>query len=125
MYYSVLELPKIMAKPCDSLWMSIIFPHRVQPTVHGLLNVLTLPSFGSLLYNPQSVNQPNKGNDGYNITFTDLHFANNMTANWSEAYNIRHGCLDENNTTQVHVVVYMMFKNTTYEPRKLRVLSQK
>lgn len=48
-----------------------------------------------------------------------------MTANWSEAYNIRHGCLDENNTTQVHVVVYMMFKNTTYEPLKLRVLSQK
>lgn len=62
------------------------------------MSVLTLLSFCSLLYGPQSVtHKTNKMYDGRNITLKALYFANSLTANWAEAGSVRHSAFNKHN----------------------------
>ena len=84
-YFTVTQ---IYCKPV--LWLvrmlvMLCCPEGLQPS-----NVLTLPSFCSLLYGPQLVTlQPNNSSDRRNITFTALCLASNLTVNWAKGKSLR------------------------------------
>lgn len=85
---STLEWPKSTVKAfCDTL---VILSRQSVANYTCTVNLFTIRSCCSLVKDSQSVTlHPNYRNDRPNVTFKTLYFANNLTANWAEAYSIR------------------------------------
>ena len=79
-------------------------------------NVWTLPSAFSAISPTIGISVAKYRNDRRSITFTAVNSAYNLTADWADAYCIRHSWFNKTNSTGSFNSWYMMIKNATNGP---------